>query len=304
MHAGLVGKYLFENYGDIDVTVELASEYRYKNMRINDKTLTILISQSGETADTLAALRIAKEKGATTLSIVNAVGSTIARESDINIYTYAGPEIAVATTKGYTSQVAILALLCLNTMKQKNILDKEFENKIYNDFNNIEEMLNNVISKEEEFKSIANKIHTHNDIFFIGRGIDYALCMEGSLKLKEISYIHSEAYAAGELKHGTISLIEDGTPVISIATTDYIMEKTISNIKETKARGAYSIFITTSKENSDDFSDITLTLPKTTAFTEPLFVVTSLQLIAYETAKLRGCDIDKPKNLAKSVTVE
>ena len=304
MHAGLVGKYLFENYGDIDVTVELASEYRYKNMRINDKTLTILISQSGETADTLAALRIAKEKGATTLSIVNAVGSTIARESDINIYTYAGPEIAVATTKGYTSQVAILALLCLNTMKQKNILDKEFENKIYNDFKNIEEMLNNVISKEEEYKNIANKIYTHNDIFFIGRGIDYALCMEGSLKLKEISYIHSEAYAAGELKHGTISLIEDGTPVISIATTDYIMEKTISNIKETKARGAYSIFITTSKENSDDFSDITLTLPKTTAFTEPLFVVTSLQLIAYETAKLRGCDIDKPKNLAKSVTVE
>lgn len=304
MHAGLVGKYLFENYGDIDVTVELASEYRYKNMRINDKTLTILISQSGETADTLAALRIAKEKGATTLSIVNAVGSTIARESDINIYTYAGPEIAVATTKGYTSQVAILALLCLNTMKQKNILDKEFQNKIYNDFNNIEEMLNNVISKEEEYKNIANKIYTHNDIFFIGRGIDYALCMEGSLKLKEISYIHSEAYAAGELKHGTISLIEDGTPVISIATTDDIMEKTISNIKETKARGAYSIFITTSKENSDDFSDITLTLPKTTAFTEPLFVVTSLQLIAYETAKLRGCDIDKPKNLAKSVTVE
>ena len=304
MHAGLVGKYLFENYGDIDVTVELASEYRYKNMRINDKTLTILISQSGETADTLAALRIAKEKGATTLSIVNAVGSTIARESDINIYTYAGPEIAVATTKGYTSQVAILALLCLNTMKQKNILDKEFQNKIYNDFKNIEEMLNNVISKEEEYKNIANKIYTHNDIFFIGRGIDYALCMEGSLKLKEISYIHSEAYAAGELKHGTISLIEDGTPVISIATTDYIMEKTISNIKETKARGAYSIFITTSKENSDDFSDITLTLPKTTAFTEPLFVVTSLQLIAYETAKLRGCDIDKPKNLAKSVTVE
>ena len=304
MHAGLVGKYLFENYGDIDVTVELASEYRYKNMRINDKTLTILISQSGETADTLAALRIAKKYKATTLSIVNAVGSTIARESDINIYTYAGPEIAVATTKGYTSQVAILSLLCLNTMKQKNILNKELEEKIYEDFNNIEKMLNNVISKEEEFKSIANKIYTHNDIFFIGRGIDYALCMEGSLKLKEISYIHSEAYAAGELKHGTISLIEDETPVISIATTDDIMEKTISNIKETKARGAYSIFITTSKENSDDFSDITLTLPKTTAFTEPLLVVTSLQLIAYETAKLRDCDIDKPKNLAKSVTVE
>ena len=304
MHAGLVGKYLFENYADIDVTVEIASEYRYKNMRITPKTLVILISQSGETADTLAALRMAKEYNATTLSIVNAVGSTIARESDINIYTYAGPEIAVATTKGYTTQVATLALLCLNIMKQKNILNKDLESKILYDFNTIQNLIESVINDTESFKEIANKIYQKNDIFFIGRGIDYTLCMEGSLKLKEISYIHSEAYGAGELKHGTISLIEEGTPVISIATNDILYEKTVSNIKETKARGAYSILITTSKEKTEDFADITLRLPKTTEFTEPLLIVTALQLIAYETAKLRKCDIDKPKNLAKSVTVE
>lgn len=304
MHAGMIGKYLFENYADIDVTVEIASEYRYKNMRITPKTLVILISQSGETADTLAALRIAKEKKATTLSIVNAVGSTIAREADINIYTYAGPEIAVATTKGYTTQVATLSLICLNIMKQKGILTNELSDKIYSDFNNIQDLLESVINSNDSFKEIASKIYDKEDIFFIGRGIDYALCMEGSLKLKEISYIHSEAYGAGELKHGTISLIEDGTPVIAIATNDMLYEKTVSNIKETKARGAYSILITTSKENTEDFSDITFKLPKTTEFTEPLLVVTALQLIAYETAKLRKCDIDKPKNLAKSVTVE
>lgn len=304
MHAGMVGKYLFENYADIDVTVEVASEYRYKNMHIDDKTLVILISQSGETADTLAALRIAKEKNATTLSIVNAVGSTIARESDINIYTYAGPEIAVATTKGYTSQIAILSLLCLNIMKEKNILSDETSSKIYSDFNNIENLLNKVITNNDIYSQIANKLYNKEDIFFIGRGIDYTLCMEGSLKLKEISYIHSEAYGAGELKHGTISLIDNGTPVVAIATNDFLYEKTVSNIKETKARGAYCIFITTSNEDTKDFSDITLKLPKTTEFIEPLLIAEALQLIAYETAKLRKCDIDKPKNLAKSVTVE
>lgn len=304
MHAGLIGKYLFENYADFDVTVEVASEYRYKNMRITSDTLVILISQSGETADTIAAMRIAKEKKATTLSIVNAVGSTIARESDINIYTYAGPEIAVATTKGYTTQVSILSVLCLNAMKQKSIIDESLISKIYLSFNSIYNILNEIIKNESKFKEIAEKIYKKNDIFFIGRGIDYALCMEGSLKLKEISYIHSEAYGAGELKHGTISLIEDGTPVIAIATNDTLYEKTVSNIKETKARGAFSILITTSTLDTKDFSDITLTLPKTNEFINPLLVVTVLQLIAYETAKLRNCDIDKPKNLAKSVTVE
>lgn len=304
MHAGLVGKYLFENYADVDVTVEIASEYRYKNMRITPKTLVILISQSGETADTLAALRIAKQKNATTLSIVNAVGSTIAREADINIYTYAGPEIAVATTKGYTSQVAILSLLCINAMKQKNILDSIIFSKICDEFSNISNLITEVINQNDKYKEIAKCLYKRNDIFFIGRGIDYSLCMEGSLKLKEISYIHSEAYGAGELKHGTISLIEDGTPVIAIATNDTLYEKTVSNIKETKARGSFSIFITTSDECSKDFADITLRLPKLSEFVEPLLIVTALQLIAYETAKLKGCDIDKPKNLAKSVTVE
>lgn len=304
MHAGLVGKYLFENYADVDVTVEIASEYRYKNMRITPKTLVILISQSGETADTLAALRIAKQKSATTLSIVNAVGSTIAREADINIYTYAGPEIAVATTKGYTSQVAILSLLCINAMKQKNILDSSFFSKICDEFGNISNLITEVINQNDKYKEIAKCLYKRNDIFFIGRGIDYSLCMEGSLKLKEISYIHSEAYGAGELKHGTISLIEDGTPIIAIATNDTLYEKTVSNIKETKARGSFSIFITTSDECSKDFADITLKLPKLSEFVEPLLIVTALQLIAYETAKLKNCDIDKPKNLAKSVTVE
>lgn len=304
MHAGLVGKYLFENYADVDVTVEIASEYRYKNMRITPKTLVILISQSGETADTLAALRIAKQKSATTLSIVNAVGSTIAREADINIYTYAGPEIAVATTKGYTSQVAILSLLCINAMKQKNILGSSFFSKICDELSNISNLITEVINQNDKYKKIAKCLYKRNDIFFIGRGIDYSLCMEGSLKLKEISYIHSEAYGAGELKHGTISLIEDGTPVIAIATNDTLYEKTVSNIKETKARGSFSIFITTSDECSKDFADITLKLQKLSEFVEPLLIVTALQLIAYETAKLKGCDIDKPKNLAKSVTVE
>ena len=304
MHAGLVGKYLLENYGDIDVTVEVASEYRYKNMRINNKTLTILISQSGETADTIAALRLAKQKGATTLSIVNAVGSTIAREADMNIYTNAGPEIAVATTKGYTSQVGVLSLLCLTIMKQKNLLTKEFEEEIYSNFKNINKLLENIISQNEKFKEIAEKLFTKENIFFIGRGIDYATSMEGSLKLKEISYIHSEAYPAGELKHGTISLIENGTPVIAIATNNDLAKKTISNIKETKARGAYIIFITNEDGDFSDFADILLKLPKLSDFCEQIITVVALQLIAYEVAKLRKCDIDKPKNLAKSVTVE
>lgn len=307
MHAGMVGKYLFQNYTKIPVTVDIASEYRYNTQLINEKTLVIIISQSGETADTLAALRLAKQEKATTLAIVNVVGSTIAREASLCIYTNAGPEIAVATTKGYTSQVAILSLLVLNAMKQKGLLSKELEQNVLKDFENIHSILNQVIKNDSIYKAIAKRLYQQNDIFFIGRGIDYALCMEGSLKLKEISYIHSEAYAAGELKHGTISLIENGTPVIAIATNDKLFEKTVSNIEETKARGAYTIFITTDNLNADSFesfSDITVSLPKTTDFVQPIVVVTILQLIAYEVAKLRGCDIDKPKNLAKSVTVE
>ncbi|MDO4282580.1 MAG: glutamine--fructose-6-phosphate transaminase (isomerizing) [Clostridia bacterium] len=307
MHAGMVGKYLFQNYANIPVTVDIASEYRYSTQMITPSTLVIIISQSGETADSLAALRLAHSKGATTLGIVNAVGSTIARESDICIYTYAGPEIAVATTKGYTSQVAILSTLVINAMKQKGLLSDELFENIKQDFSNISSNLNHIISKKEDYINVAQKIFDHNDLFFIGRGIDSAVCMEGSLKLKEISYMHSESYAAGELKHGTISLIEKGTPVIAIATNNDLYEKTISNIKETKARGAFAIFITTDNfKNStfEDFSDISITLPKTTEFVQAIEVSVLLQLIAYETAKLRNCDIDKPKNLAKSVTVE
>ena len=304
MHAGLIGKYLLENYANIPVTVEVASEYRYKNQLITENTLVIIISQSGETADTLAALRIAKEKGAKTLAIVNAVGSSISREADETIYTYAGPEIAVATTKGYTTQVAVLSVLCLNIMKDKNLLTDEINEKIQYEFKNIEKVLIDIVKKTDDYKKVAKKIYEKNNLFYIGRGIDYALCMEGSLKLKEISYMHSEAYAAGELKHGTISLIEDGTPVIAIATNKELYEKTVSNIKETKARGAFSILISPYVNNTSDFADIAIEVPDLSEFTNALTTVCVLQLIAYETARLRGCNIDKPKNLAKSVTVE
>lgn len=306
MHASLVGKYLLQTYGKIPVMVEIASEYRYSEELITPSTLLIVVSQSGETADTLAALRLAKEKGAYVVGIVNAVGSTIAREVDKCIYTYAGPEIAVATTKGYTSQVAVFSTLALMAMEQKGLLDKNIEKLIKNDMLNIEEKINSVISNREKYLEIANQIYKHNDLFFIGRGIDSTVCMEGSLKLKEISYMHSESYSAGELKHGTISLIDKGTPVISIATDEKLFEKTVSNIKETKARGSFSIFVTTENhiDNCDEIADEVIILPKTTDFTEPILTVIALQLVAYETAKLRGCDIDKPRNLAKSVTVE
>jgi glucosamine--fructose-6-phosphate aminotransferase (isomerizing) len=286
--------------------VEIASEYRYSEELITPSTLLIVVSQSGETADTLAALRLAKEKGAYIIGIVNAVGSTIAREVNKCIYTYAGPEIAVATTKGYTSQVAVFSTLALMAMEQNGLMDEKFKQLIKDDMLNIEDKINKVLSYRECYLDIANKIYNHNDLFFIGRGIDSAVCMEGSLKLKEISYMHSESYSAGELKHGTISLIDIDTPVISIATDEKLFEKTVSNIKETKARGSYSIFVTTEnhKDNCNEFADKIIVLPKTTDFTQPILTVIALQLVAYETAKLRGCDIDKPRNLAKSVTVE
>ena len=307
MHAGMIGKYLFENLASIPVNVEIASEYRYKRQFITPTTLVLIISQSGETADSLAALRIAKEKGAKVVAIVNAVGSSIAREADKTIYTHAGPEIAVATTKGYTSQVAVLSLLVLDAMKQKNILKEDFKTELYTQANTLSNTLKNIINKKDEFLNIANNIKENEHLFFLGRGIDYSLSLEGSLKLKEISYMHSEAYAAGELKHGTISLVNDGTPIIAIATDENLYEKTISNIKETKARGAFVIFVTNNNkdlENYNDFADIVLTIPKVNKLIQPLLTILPLQLIAYETAKILGCDIDKPKNLAKSVTVE
>lgn len=306
MHAGMVGKYLFENFANIKTTVEIASEYRYKQNFISPSTLVIIISQSGETADTLAALRLANKHTDKTLAIVNVVGSSIAREAKKVVYTNAGPEIAVATTKGYTSQIAVLDKLVLLAMKQKNIISYAKLEEVYNSFINFRNIANCFLSNSSCYLDIAKKLYTHDYAFFIGRGIDYASSMEGSLKLKEISYIHSEAYAAGELKHGTISLIEKGTIVFAIATDDKLLSKTISNLKETKARGAHTIIITTEKlkDSVKNSADDTILVPYLNEFTTPIFVAFVLQLIAYETAKLRKTDIDKPKNLAKSVTVE
>ena len=292
MHAGLVGKYLIESNLNIPVIVEYASEFRYKKLFLNNKTLVIAVSQSGETADTLAAVKIAREHGAHTLGIVNVKESSIARETDEVIYTEAGSEIAVATTKAYLAQVLIFILLAI-----KN-------NKIIEDYSKLPLYMEHLINDDNTYNRIAKDLYENENIFFIGRQRDYALCMEGSLKLKEISYIHSEAYAAGELKHGTISLITEGTPVFAVITEENIAEKTISNAKEVKARGANVILIITKNLDIDgDFYDEKIVIPDMNEFT-PLLAIIPLQLIAYKIANLRGCSIDKPKNLAKSVTVE
>lgn len=292
MYAGMIGKSLIEENANIRVLCEVASEYRYKKVLYDRKTLVIVISQSGETADTIAAMRKAKENGALTLAIVNVKGSTIARESDRQIFIEAGPEIAVATTKAYILQVAVMALLACRVAGKKDIVDE---------LKRLPRLLKEVIDRRDTYLEIAKKISNREDIFFIGRKIDYAISLEGSLKLKEVSYIHSEAYQAGELKHGTISLIDKGTPVFAIVTEDDIKEKTISNICEVKARGAMIIVVS----NEDGFEcDYLIKVPRVSEFLQPILVVPCLQLIAYEVAKIRGCDIDKPKNLAKSVTVE
>lgn len=292
MYAGMIGKSLLEENSNIRVLCEVASEYRYKKILYDRKTLVIVISQSGETADTIAAMRKAKENGALTLAIVNVKGSTIARESDRQIFIEAGPEIAVATTKAYILQVAVMALLACRVAGKKDIVDE---------LKRLPRLLKEVVDKRDTYLEIAKKISDREDIFFIGRKMDYAISLEGSLKLKEVSYIHSEAYQAGELKHGTISLIDKGTPVFAIVTEDDIREKTISNICEVKARGAMIIVVS----NEDGFeSDYLIKVPRVSEFLQPILVVPCLQLIAYEVAKIRGCDIDKPKNLAKSVTVE
>lgn len=298
-HVGVVAKYLIEEYAKFPVNAEIASEYRYKNNFLDKESLAIFISQSGETADSIASLRKVKEQGINTLGIVNVVGSSIARESDTVIYTKAGPEIAVATTKAFVAQLTIVILMSLYLgYKNKNI-KKNKVLEVLKELNNIENEINKIL--EYDYKKIATLIFEHEKIFFIGRGYDYAISLEGSLKLKEISYIHSEAYAAGELKHGTISLIEENTPVICLLTDENIIDKTISNIKEVKARGAYTIGISNEEYN---FLDQNIIIPKKEKILTPLLEVIPLQLISYEVAKLRGCDIDKPRNLAKSVTVE
>ena len=305
MHAGLIGKYLIENYSDMEVNVEIASEYRYKKVFYDKETLLILISQSGETADTIASLRKAKSDGIDTLGIVNVVGSTIARECDQVLYIRAGVEIAVATTKAYLLQVAMLMLINIKLMIEHNKITNEELSKLLDDLKNSPELIKNVIEKDELYKDIANSIYEDRDLFFIGRGIDYAISLEGSLKLKEISYLHSEAYQAGELKHGTISLVEDNTKIIAIMTDKDLALKTISNIKEVVARGAKVVLITKEELDSNyDFIFKKVVLPKANNYLMPLLTVIPLQLIAYHVADNRGLDIDKPRNLAKSVTVE
>lgn len=299
-HAGLIGAYLIEKYGNIEVKVEIASEFRYKKNFLTSNSLVILVSQSGETADTIASLRLAKENKAYTLGIVNVVGSTIARESDQVIYINAGCEIAVATTKAFTLQVLTFSMLAYKLLKKN---DSHLSQEVFLDYQVLSDEVNKLLNFN--YQEIAKKIAKHHDVFFIGRLIDYYLALEGSLKLKEISYIHSETYAAGELKHGTISLIEEGTPVISILTDITIYEKTISNIKETKARGAYSLVIARDNLNiNQDIYDDVIKIPNLSDLVTCVLTVVPLQLLAYYVALELKYDIDKPRNLAKSVTVE
>ena len=304
-HVGVTAKYFIEKLARIPVEVELASEFRYRNPIINKKDLVIIISQSGETADTLAALREAKKQGARILSIVNVVGSSIARESDDVLYTWAGPEIAVATTKAYSTQMQALYVIGLYLTKIKGtVTDGEF-NKLIEELSTLPSKLQQILDNLQPLSSYASKHYNAKDVFFLGRGLDYCTCLEGSLKLKEISYIHSEAYAAGELKHGTISLIEDGTLVVSLATQEDIFDKMVSNIKEVKTRGA-TVFSIAQEGNTaiESESDFVYYIPKTLDIFAPALTVVPLQVFAYYMAVNKGCDVDKPRNLAKSVTVE
>lgn len=303
-HTGLVGKWMLEHFANIPVEVEIASEYRYKKVFYNKKTLVIVVSQSGETADTLASLRKANQDHIDTLAIVNVITSTIAREAKYILPVKAGAEIAVATTKAYLSQLTMFSLITCKLAIEKGLLDEEEQNSIHYYYQKLPSQIEKLLT-QLDMKKIALNIYQQEDVFFLGRGIDYAIGMEASLKLKEISYIHSEAYAAGELKHGTISLINHNTPVISLVSDPSISEKTISNIKEIKAREAYSIVIVSKKlDEVSDYYDEKVVIPNTHPLLQPILNVLPFQLLAYEIAKLRGCDIDKPKNLAKSVTVE
>lgn len=305
MHAGLVGKYVIEKIGRIPVTVDVASEFRYRDPIVSPDDLVILVSQSGETADTLEALRLSKRLGADTLAIVNAKGSSIAREADMVLYTHAGPEISVASTKAYMVQLAVFYLIAFELSYARGAISKEKCRKYIKLLENVPNEIKAMLENPEKSQYVASKLIASENLLYIGRGLDYALSMEGSLKLKEISYIHSESYAAGELKHGTISLVTEGMPVIAVATQDEIYDKTVSNVKEVKARGAYTIMIT--KENhipASDVSDFTITVPDTDGLLMPMIAIIPLQLIAYYTADLKGNDVDKPRNLAKSVTVE
>ena len=303
MHAGLSGKIAIEKLCKIPVTVDIASEFRYRNPIIDENTLCIYISQSGETADTIAALKLAKSKGATTLAVSNVIGSSITREADYCIYTHAGPEIAVASTKAYTSQVVLLDILAIyfaEILESASIFElKELKKEMLS----LPEKIENALKSANRIKEFAKNIYQEKDVFFLGRGIDYNTALEGSLKLKEISYIHSEAYAAGELKHGPIALIENSITVISIITDKALVEKTISNIQEVITRGAKTLVITNQELPSNNIDTI-ITVPDTNVLFSPILAIVPLQLLSYYISKEKGLDVDKPRNLAKSVTVE
>jgi glucosamine--fructose-6-phosphate aminotransferase (isomerizing) len=304
-HAALVGKSIIERLTRIPVEVDVASEYRYRQPIITRNTLVIAVSQSGETADTLAAIAQAKLSGARVLGITNVVGSSVAREADFRLMTWAGPEIAVASTKAYTSQLIALYLLALYICQSNGSMELSTRTELLVKLNMLPEQVQSMLANTSQIQRIAEQIAVYNDLYFIGRGLDYMVAMEASLKLKEISYIHSEAYPAGEMKHGSLALIEEGTPIIALATQEHVLEKTISNIREVKARGAYVIGI--AFEGNLELAkaaDEVIYVPRTEALLAPALSVIPLQLLAYYTALARGNDVDKPRNLAKSVTVE
>ena len=304
-HVGMAAQYVFEDMVRVPVRVELASEFRYRKMPLNQKALVIVVSQSGETADTLAAMREAKRHGVRTLAIVNVVGSSIAREADDVLYTWAGPEIAVATTKGYTSQLSALYLLALHFGKIREKISRSDYLEMLQELKSLPDKIEQMLQDKEKIQYLANQYIGLKDVFFLGRGIDYASALEASLKLKEISYVHSEAYAAGELKHGTISLIEDGTLVVALVTQEQLYGKIVSNIVEVKTRGAFVLAVT-NEDNKDieKNTDYVFYIPKTNKNFTGLMATIPMQLFAYYVAVAKGCDVDQPRNLAKSVTVE
>lgn len=304
-HTGITGKYVIEGLSRIPVEVDLASEFRYRNPILEEGTLVIIISQSGETADSLAALRESKKHGAKVLGIVNCVGSSIARESDNVMYTWAGPEIAVATTKAYSTQLVALYMLAMHFAHVKGNVSKEELDVLVHDLTLLPDQIQGILDDVQQVQAIATRYLAAKDIFFIGRGIDYATALEGSLKLKEVSYIHSEAYPAGELKHGTISLIEEGTLVTAILTQEEIFKKTMSNIVEVQTRGAFIMLVTNEdNKDADKSGDLIIKIPKTNKFFTTSLAIIPLQLLSYYVSVGKGCDVDKPRNLAKSVTVE
>ena len=304
-HVGMAAQYVLEDLAQVPVRVELASEFRYRKMPLNKNSLVIVVSQSGETADTLAALRMAKEKGLDTMAVVNVVGSSIAREADKVFYTLAGPEISVATTKAYSAQIAAMYCVAVQFAKDRGTIDEEKYHYYIHELLTLPEKIDKILEDKERIQWFAAKQANAHDVFFVGRGIDYAVCLEGSLKLKEISYIHSEAYAAGELKHGTISLIEPGTLVIGVLTQSELHEKTVSNMLECKSRGAYLMGLTAyGNYGVEDQVDFTVYVPKVDEHFMGSLAVVPLQLLGYYVSVAKGLDVDKPRNLAKSVTVE